>query len=619
MFDRRHLLSSAAALTAFGTSEVFAKTKAKSSKPATKTNAPKSDAAEAAKLTTAFDQSFEGLLDLSPSLCTALGVDTGKRAMQKSKLDHVSPTDQARYVTFLKGGIAALGAIDRSKLQGMDRINYDTVLWDANNSYKGATSFDLRASAGAPYVLSQLTGSYQSTPDFIDSQHSISTKDDAEAYLSRLNEFAAILGEESENMAFDVAKGITPPDFVITKALVQLKSLLGTKDSDLSLIQSVARRARQAKLDGNWEERAASIVNSAIKPALEKQIKALEALAPTAVHDAGIWRLPQGEAMYAYAARSGTTTDLSPDEIHKIGLDKVAEITAKIDEITRKNGLTKGTPAQRMSEMGKDKRFLYPNTDAGKEKLLADLNKQIAVVFAKAPKFFGVLPKSKVTVKRVPKATEAGAPGGYYNAASLDGKRPGAYYINLRDTAENPSWSLPTLTYHEAVPGHHFQISIQQEAKGLPMLRKISGFNAYIEGWALYSEQVADEDMDMYAKDPWGKVGYLHDALFRAIRLVVDTGMHHKRWSREQAIAYMVDYTGDPEASAVTEIERYCVWPGQALGYMVGKIQWLRLRAMMQAKQGKAFDIRQFHDTGLLAGAVPLSVLEQVYRDAGLI
>jgi uncharacterized protein (DUF885 family) len=280
------------------------------------------------------------------------------------------------------------------------------------------------------------------------------------------------------------------------------------------------------------------------------------------------------------------------------------------------HGMTKGTTGERMAAMTKDPKFIYENTDAGKDKLLADLNKQIDVVFAKLPQFFGVLPKSKVTVKRVPKATELGAPGGYYMGASLDGTRPGAYYINLRDTAEVPSWTLPTLTYHEAIPGHHMQISIQQENKNLPELRKISGFNAYIEGWALYAEQLAGTDMGMYANDPYGKIGYLHDAMFRACRLVVDTGMHAKRWSREQAMDFMKTYTGDLNE---TEIERYAVWPGQALGYMVGKIKWLDLRQKMQARAGADFDIKKFHDTGLLAGAVPLDVLEQVYKDAGLI
>jgi uncharacterized protein (DUF885 family) len=213
-------------------------------------------------------------------------------------------------------------------------------------------------------------------------------------------------------------------------------------------------------------------------------------------------------------------------------------------------------------------------------------------------------------IKRVPKYTEASQPGGYYENASLDGKRPGIYHINLRDTAEVPSWTLPTLTYHESIPGHHLQLSIQQEAT-LPLIRKVSFFSAYIEGWALYAEQLADE-MGMYDNDPFGRIGYLHDAMFRGVRLVVDTGIHSMRWSREQAIKYFTDTLGDPVASATTEVERYCVWPGQACAYMLGKLTILRLRDKAKTALGSKFDIHQFHDAILLCGAVPLTVLETV-------
>ncbi|MGA9658437.1 MAG: DUF885 family protein, partial [Asticcacaulis sp.] len=358
------------------------------------------------------------------------------------------------------------------------------------------------------------------------------------------------------------------------------------------------------------------IYTETVVPALSRQIAALEAVVPKATHDAGVWHIPGGEARYAFAVRANTSTNMTPDQVHQIGLDKVAEINAELEKVMTANGMTKGTTGERLAEMAKDPRFLYPNTDAGKTQLLADLNTQVQRVAAQLPKYFGILPKSTVTIKRVPVATELGAPGGYYQSASLDGSRPGAYYINLRDTAEVPKWTLPTLTYHEAIPGHHLQISIQQENKDLPELRKISGFNAYIEGWALYAEQLAATDMDMYAGDPFGYIGYLHDAMFRACRLVVDTGMHHKRWSREQAMQFMQTYLGDPNE---TEVERYVVWPGQALGYMVGKLKWLELRGKAQTKAGAGFDIRKFHDTGLLCAPVPLAVLEQVYQDAGMI
>jgi uncharacterized protein (DUF885 family) len=288
----------------------------------------------------------------------------------------------------------------------------------------------------------------------------------------------------------------------------------------------------------------------------------------------------------------------------------VAQLSAQADSIMKAQGLTRGSVGQRYREMYSDPKFRYPNTDAGKEKLIADLNTKVQAIRARLPEYFGVLPKANVVIVRVPKYTEAGAPGGYYQNPSLDGSRPGRYYINLRDTAEVPSWTLPTLTYHEAIPGHHLQGSIQQEAN-LPLIRKITGFNAYVEGWALYSEQLAVE-IGMYKDDPWGHLGQLHDAIFRGVRLVVDSGMHAMNWSREKAIKYYTDSIGDPEASATTEVERYCVWPGQACSYMVGKVTFLRLRDKAKKALGPRFDLRDFHDAVLLSGAVPLTVLENV-------
>lgn len=601
MFNRRHLLASATALAATTAAGL---------------SASRATAAGAATtLNSAFDSIFQDILKLSPETCTSLGLDTGALAAQKSKLDGDSPADRQAQVTHLRNAKKRLAAIDRKALSGMDRINYDTVLWDTDNSLKGAEAFNYGSVGGAsPYVLSQLGGSYQSVPDFLDSQHSIETRADAEAYLSRLEAFATVLDQETAQFKRDTAAGVVPPDFVIDQTVKQLKAL----QAQNTLVSSITGRTRDKGINGDWQARAEKIVAGKVSPALTRQIDAVAARRAGAVHDAGVWRLPQGEAYYTYAARCGTSTDMTPDEIHQLGLDKVAEISGQIDALLKTQGMSQGTPGERMRALYTDPKQLYPNTDAGKAQLLSDLNGMVDAVYAKLPDWFGVQPKSKVTIKRIPQATEAGAPGGYYTGASLDGSRPGAYYINLRDTAENPRFLLPTLTHHEAVPGHHLQISIQQEAQGLPMLRKISGFTAYIEGWALYAEQLADE-MGLYADDPFGKVGYLHDALFRAVRLVVDTGMHHKRWTREQAVAYMVKYTGDAESADATEIERYCVWPGQALGYMVGKLTWLKIRAASQTKLGNAFSIKTFHDTGLLCGAVPLAVLQQVYAEKGAI
>ncbi len=567
-----------------------------------------------AQLATAFDNGFKNLLNLSPSFCTALGLDNGALAHQKSKLDHQTKETQAKQLELLKSTLAEFKAVDRNSLSDSEKVNYDSIVWDTEHQIKGNEKFK---GMGNPYVISQLTGSYQSTPDFLDSMHSIETKDDADAYVSRLQEYGKILNEETKNFKDDCAIGLTPPDFVLKRAIGLLNGMLKTKDSDLSLVNSLVRRTKAANIDGDWESQAKKIVTGEIREALIAQRSALESKLKGASHAAGIWRLPQGAERYAHAAKYWTTTSMTPDEIHQLGLEKVKELSSKIDEILRSQGMTKGSTGKRMAALNNDPKQHYPNNDAGKELLLADLNKQVAEVYKKVPDYFNVLPKAGCDIKRVPKEIEAGAPGGYYNAGTLDGKRPGAYYINLRDTSEQPRWLLKTLTFHEAVPGHHFQISIQQEAD-LPMLRKIQGFGAYTEGWALYTEELANE-MGMYENDPFGKAGFYHDALFRAVRLVVDTGMHSKKWSRERAIKYMADVTGDQVSAATTEIERYCVWPGQALSYMIGKIQWLKIRKAMMAKMGDNFSFKTFHDTGLLAGAVPLDVLERVYKDKGLI
>jgi uncharacterized protein (DUF885 family) len=329
-----------------------------------------------------------------------------------------------------------------------------------------------------------------------------------------------------------------------------------------------------------------------------------------AVHDAGVWRLPDGEAYYRASLQSWATTDRSPADIHKLGLDVVADCIAQLDMLMKAQGMTKGSVGERLRAMFKDPRFIAPNTDAAKDKIIADLNDKVRAVRAKLPQWFGVLPKAEVIIKRVPKNIEASEPLGYYNNPSLDGKRPGIYWINLRDTREAPSWTLPSVTYHESIPGHHLQLSLQQEA-GLPLIRKAAFFSAYIEGWALYAEQLAVE-MGMYDQDPMGHIGQLHDAMWRGIRLVVDTGMHAMKWSREQAVRYFADNAGDPDSAVITEVERYCVWPGQACSYMLGKQEFLRQRERAKKALGARFDIRKFHDAMLLEGAVPLSLMGEL-------
>jgi uncharacterized protein (DUF885 family) len=549
------------------------------------------------------------LMELSPEFATSLGLDTGAKASLRSRLSDRSLEGRKKRKAFDASFLARLERIDRKALAGLDAVNYDALFYGA----KQEAAIDQRFRYGDssnPYTVYQLGGAYQQGPDFLDSQHPIETKADADAYLARLDGFGGMLDQESEVVRHDAGLGVIPPDFAIASALKQMKALRAYAPDKSVLTHSLVRRTGEKHIDGDWGTKAAALVSGKVYPALDRQIALMEDLTKKATHDAGVWKLPDGDAFYAMALESQTTTKMSPAEVHKLGLDVVAECTAASDTIMKAGGLTNGTVGERLRAMFLDPKFRYPNTDDGKEKLIADLNLKLAEVTRLLPQYFRTLPKAGVQIKRVPKYIESGAPGGYYQNATLDGKRPGTYYINLRDTAEVPSWTLPTLTYHEAIPGHHLQISISQETN-LPLLRRIGGYNAYIEGWALYAEQLAVE-MGLYQNDPWGHVGQLHDAMLRGVRLVVDTGLHAMKWTREQAIKYYADTLGDPESGAISEVERYCVWPGQACGYMVGKRFILAERDRAKAALGQRFDLKTFHDAVLKSGALPLDELRRV-------
>ena len=601
MLSRRSLLKSAAATAAFAATSGIAFAAAK----------PEAASADLAKL---FDIFVEEQFDIGPEFVTSLGLDNGARAYQKFQLGERSPAAADLANALIESQLTRLKAVNTATLSAGDKLNVKIIGYGLENQVSAAKKFKFAGGgAGAPYQINQLGGAYHDIPDFLDSQHQIETTEDAEAYLARLSAMPTAIDQECEQATLDAGLGVIPPDFVLDKALVQLKALLETSADKSVLVQSLVRRTKEKKIDGDWEKWATHLLEARVKPALQREIALATAHRAKAAHDAGVWRLPNGDDYYRASVRQWTTTDRSGDEIHQIGLDMVTRISADADGLMKSQGMTSGTVGQRYRAMYDDAKYQYPNTDEGKIKLIADLNERVRKVQALLPKYFGALPKAELEIKRVPVYTEAGAPGGYYQNAALDGSRPGAYYINLRDTAEQPRWTLPTLTHHEGIPGHHLQISIALEAD-TPMIRKLQFYSAYVEGWALYAEQLADE-MGLYEQDPLGKLGYLHDALFRAVRLVVDSGMHSKKWTREQAIKYMVDIVGDKDSAATTEIERYCVWPGQACGYMLGKIEILRLREEAKKKLGSKFDLRTFHDAILKPGAVPLDILAQIVGD----
>jgi uncharacterized protein (DUF885 family) len=601
MFDRRRLLQSAAlgaGLVAVGG-------------PALARQAGASQGDDAAQLKTFMDATFEQTLDKSPEVVTMFGLDKGDRAAAKSKLTVPTRAEEDDQRAFTRRQRAELARIDRSKLDARNANYYDSLTQNLDGVI---ATYDIPYGQGGwpnPYRVSQQGGAYQSTPDFLANQHTIETAADADAYVARVNAFADVLLAETDRLKEDYALGVIPPDFILAKAIRQQDGVLATPAATSPLTQSVVDRARAKGLTGDWGAQVERLVNERVYPALAAQNAVLKAAQPNAVHEASVRRLPQGEQYYANSLRDITTTRLTADEIHSTGVEQMADLTARADVLLKAQGLTQGSVAERIKALGDDPKYVYANTDAGKAELIAKLNAQMADMQARLPNAFGRLPKAKVEIKRVPPEIEAGAPMGYYNSPSLDGTRPGIYWINLKDTAEWPSWTLPTLTYHEATPGHHLQISLQQESESAPLLMNLLGFSSYVEGWGLYAEQLADE-LGAYENDPVGQIGYLQSLMFRAARLVVDTGIHSKGWSREEGIRYMMEAYGDQEGAATSEVERYCGWPGQACAYKVGHNEWVRLREKAKTTLGPKFDIKGFHDTALAAGGVPLSVLERI-------
>jgi len=563
-------------------------------------------------LRTMLDRFFYARLDASPEQATRLGLDTGARVALKGKLDDESATGKAEDLARAKAELADLRAFGTSGLSPAAALDYEVVAYQLTRAIAGAERFTYGDSLGrfAPYVLSQLTGPYRDVPDFLESQTRVRDAAEADAYLERLAAFPKAIDDSSARQRSDAARGVFAPDYILDTTLKQLGSAMERPADQTVMVASFAAKLKAANLPADRVAKATAIVQRDVFPALERQRALVADLRTKAVHDAGCWRLPDGAAYYAAAAEAATTVAMSGDEIHRLGLAQVAEIGARIDTILKAQGMTKGSVGERLVALNQRPDQLYPNTDAGRDALLAQLNRQIVAMQKRLPEAFATLPKAPVEVRRVPPTIQAGAPGGYYQNASLDGSRPAIYYINLRDTFDRPKFGLATLTHHEAVPGHHLQVGLALESTEIPLIRRRGFFSGYSEGWALYAEQLADE-MGMYEGDPLGQVGYLQSLLFRATRLVVDSGMHAKRWTREQATDYLIATTGIARGRSQGEIDRYTVWPGQACSYKIGHTVWNRLRAEAQKRPG--FDLKQFHAV-LLKGAMPLAILERVVR-----
>jgi uncharacterized protein (DUF885 family) len=510
----------------------------------------------------------------------------------------------------LREDLATLRSYDREALDEGRKLSYDIL------EYFLAIQQEGERFAHHTYPLNQLFGVQSNFPTFMATQHSVASSGDARNYISRLEKTPVMVDQVMEGLLARDSAGILPPTFVVEKVLAEMRGFTGVPAKENILYTSFVEKLDKLPADAlapTGREELLSKLEAAIAgqvyPAYGRFIAYYDALLPRTAGNHGVWALPEGEAFYAWAARMHTSTDMTPDQIHQLGLDEVARIEAEMSAILVAEGLAEGTVGERMQLLARRPDQLYPDTDAGRAAIIADFTAMIEEIDGGIDDHFNVRPKQGVRVERVPEFREKTAPGAYYNPPAFDGSRPGIFYINLRNTDEIARFGMRTLAYHEAIPGHHFQTTIQQELTDVPTFRRVLPFTAFSEGWALYTERLAWEIG--FQDEPLDNLGRLQAEMFRAVRLVVDTGLHHKRWTREQAIAYMLEKTGMPETDVVAEIERYLVMPGQALAYKVGMNRILELREKARTALGPKFDIKAFHDLLLTGGDMPLALLEQ--------
>lgn len=575
------------------------------------TTPPPPAAAPAAVAEAAARAALEGIgdrwLNLAPEGATILGLDSGARASLRTTLYDRSQAGQDAVAARLRADLAVADGIATDGLLHATRTTVEVVKSAYRLALDGFALPYGDVAVGSwrntPYVVIQNVGAYLDIPRFLDAEHPVKTAEDAEAYLARLESYPRQLDGELARLKAAGGQGVVAPAFLLDKAINQVGiSLAGARQGG-GLVESLVRRTKD--IPGTWGPRAATLVREQVVPALERQLAELKAQRGTATMDAGMWARPRGDEYYAWALRASTTTLMTPDEVHQMGQQQLAELQAQMDAILKGLGYTKGTVGARMTGLGNDRRFQFPDTDAGRAEILAFIQDRLTTIRARLPQAFATLVKGNLEVRRLPPEEEIGAPGAYGGAGSIDGSVPGKYWINLRTTKLHSRYSLPTLTHHEAIPGHVWQGDYSNQ---LPLIRALLAFNAYSEGWALYAEQLADE-LGVYEGDPVGRLGYLQSIAFRACRLVVDTGLHVKRWTRQQAIEWFATTNGSGLEEVTSEVDRYCSWPGQACGYKVGHSEINRQRDRAVAALGPRYDLRQFNDTVVMGGNVPLDVL----------
>ncbi len=553
------------------------------------------------------DQVGENYLRFAPESATSLGVDTGARAALRSQLADRSAEGQKKIADQVRQDLGRAKAFDASGLDHATRTSVEVV----RSAYQIASDgfalpygdITVGSWRNTPYVVIQNVGAYLDIPRFLDSDHPIENAADADAYLTRLQSYAKQLDGERGRIEAARGKGLVPPAFLIDKALSQIRQSAKNTRSGGSVVESIARRTKT--IPGDWAERARTIAAQEIAPALDRQIAELETQRQVATDDAGMSARPNGDEFYRWALQASTTTSMTPDDVHAMGESELKQLHGEMDGILKGLGFTTGTVGARMQALAKDRRYQFAEGDPGRQEILAFIDERLKWIRAQLPRAFNTQVKPNMEVKRLPPEEEPGAPTAYGGAGSIDGKIPGRYWINLRSTDLHSKYSLADLTFHESIPGHILQGEFTRQ---MPIIRQLLAFNAYSEGWALYAQQLAAE-LGAYENDPVGRLGYLQAIAFRACRLVVDTGIHAKRWTREQGVRYFVEVNGSNPIEVASEVDRYCSWPGQACGYKVGHSEINRQRERAKVALGATYDLKAFDDSLVLGGNVPLDVL----------
>jgi uncharacterized protein (DUF885 family) len=555
-----------------------------------------------------------------PELLTMLGIlEKFGLHMHNAKLSDASVANETKMYQWIKRDLALLRAYPRKRQPSNLLLSTDVMDWFLDDLSR-TEKFRFH-----DYPLNQMFGIQSELPSFMLTMHPLVSKLEGRNYVKRLNRFGVKFDQVLEGLKIREEKGILPPRFVIRRVLDEMTAFIGQPADEnplytvfkdkLTKLEKVSARDRESLLDA-----AKTGIARTVYPAYQKFIAYFTALEQKATTDDGVWKLPEGGEYYAHCLRSNTTTGYTPEQVHAIGLKEVTRIEGEMMSILKKLGVTKIKNApKKLAEFSKEGRFLFPNTDEGRLAGLAEYQRILDEMTAGLDPYFTVRPKAALKVERVPEFREKTSAGAYYQPGDLSGTRPGVFYANMRDMKEVHKFGMKTLAYHEGIPGHHFQIAIAQELRGVPFFRRMVPFTAYAEGWALYAEKLARE-IGFYKDDPYGELGYLDSELFRAVRLVVDTGIHNKKWTRQQAIEYMETHTASAHESIVSEIERYIVMPGQACAYKIGEIKMVELRDRARKALGDKFDLRKFHDVVLKNGSMPLNILERVveaYIQAG--